>query len=71
MAEALATISEVSGLGMIQIRADLAASGAAIAGAAGWICRSRPASRKTLPALWAGCRPTNCCWFCLPPRSRA
>lgn len=35
MAEALATISEVSGLGMIQIRADLAASGAAIAGAAG------------------------------------
>ncbi len=35
MAEALATISEVTGLGMIQIRADLTVSGAAIAAAAG------------------------------------
>lgn len=35
MAEALATISQVDGLGMIQIRADLARAGDAIAGAAG------------------------------------
>ena len=35
MAEALATITDVQGLGMIQIRADLAAQGAAIAKAAG------------------------------------
>jgi hypothetical protein len=35
MAEALATISQVDDLGMIQIRADLARAGDAIAGAAG------------------------------------
>ena len=35
MAEALAKISQVQGLGMIQIRADLATAGDAIAGAAG------------------------------------
>ena len=36
MAEALATISQIEDLGMIQIRADLARAGDAIAGAAGW-----------------------------------
>lgn len=35
MAEALATISQIEGLGMIQIRADLARAGDAIAGAVG------------------------------------
>lgn len=35
MAEALATITQLDGLGMIQIRADLARAGDAIAGAAG------------------------------------
>lgn len=61
MAEALATISQVDDLGMIQIRADLARAGDAIAGAAGLAIPAQGAASPMARAVWAGCRPMNCC----------